>query len=657
MNKLLYYPVALAVSVPAMSGLTACSADEPMLSDTASGDEVEVLFTVDVPSTIQSRADSLDKGTYATCLQYAVYDTSKPTEVKASGLKSSKTSISRNDDGTFSVRLKLLRGSEYNVVFWADAPTSPYTFNATQKKITVKYGSANDATADAFFASETLTVSSSERTKEVTLHRPLSKIEVFTSGSDYGLATGSTYSGYLNSSDKIEYTNFTTKAYTTMNFDGTLADLTDVTFTPAAYTYKYEYTMWGTTYTSWQCWKLTINNETYNLIAANYMFLADVDGATVDCSFQFGNADWSTVGEETTFTNIPVKQNSRTRIYGNFFTESVDYTVDIDSNFGEYSLQPVESAQEAEVRAAFKDGGKVTLTDDFLMPADLEIGSESVEIDLNNFNLIFTTVSPDLTLPESSNVKISNGTVKNYIVQETNSSFYVNKDATLTLDKVTMNVQYGSGIYVGGENATVNVSNSVLKALYYGIGTNAGSPDNYGVVINLEGTQILDANSSTHSTGVILNVPGTLTIKDCDIETYNQAVIVRGGEATITGSTLYVKRTLSPTVNYDFEEWGQGNMVPAGALVIGNRNDGAYQYPTTVTVSGTEFNRNIPQAGGTHHVYVWPNTSAGNGVTLNWGDGNTFTVLDKKDVQINTNNCILTGLNAGDFTDITPATE
>jgi hypothetical protein len=56
-------------------------------------------------------------------------------------------------------------------------------------------------------------------------------------------------------------------------------------------------------------------------------------------------------------------------------------------------------------------------------------------------------------------------------------------------------------------------------------------------------------------------------------------------------------------------------------------------------------------------VYVWPNTSAGNGVTLNWGDGNTFTVLDKKDVQINTNNCILTGLNAGDFTNITPATE
>jgi hypothetical protein len=156
---------------------------------------------------------------------------------------------------------------------------------------------------------------------------------------------------------------------------------------------------------------------------------------------------------------------------------------------------------------------------------------------------------------------------------------------------------------------------------------------------------------------VILNVPGTLTIKDCTIKTYSQAVIVRGGEATITGSTLFVTQSYDLVTNYDFEDWGQGNMVPAGALVIGNRNDGAYQYPTTVTVSGTEFNRNIPSAGGTHHVYVWPNTSAGNGVTLNWGDGNTFTVLDKKDVQINTNNCTITGLSAGDFTDITPKTE
>jgi hypothetical protein len=431
-----------------------------------------------------------------------------------------------------------------------------------------------------------------------------------------------------------------------LNFDGTLADDADVTFTAAPWRYQ--------TTTSWSCWSYYIDNELYYLIGTNYMLLADDKGAVVDCKYQFGDAEWKNPGEEVSLTSIPVKRNARTRIYGRFFTNVVDYSIELDENYDSDIMEPA-SPQNEELLKVFNEGGKYTLTSDVVIPNDVAIGSKPVEIDLNNYTLAFSSSVPDLTLPESSNVKISNGTVKNYIVQETNSSFYVNKDATLTLDNVKLNVEKGSGIYVGGENATVNVSNSVLKVLYYGIGTNAGSSDNYDVVINLEGTQILDANSSTHSTGVILNVPGKLTIKDCDIETYNQAVIVRGGEATITGSTLYVKRTLSPTVNYDFEEWGQGNMVPAGALVIGNRNDGAYQYPTTVTISDTKLCRYGLSDGSTHHVYLWPNTSTDNGVTLNWGDNITY--LGIPDVQINTNNCTITGLSAGDFTDITPKTE
>ena len=218
----------------------------------------------------------------------------------------------------------------------------------------------------------------------------------------------------------------------------------------------------------------------------------------------------------------------------------------------------------------------------------------------------------------TSNVTFSDGAISVTNSDLSVGAFSVADKATFTLDNVALStsgaavvLQPQGGANVGG---TFNLIDSTVYAGSKGkcviaVSTNAsasstpGLTDNNMVTINIENSNIYTyaptaVNASDYamdSTALLINVPADVTIEGSALVGTRQALVVRGGNAEISDSTLTVVRVPDPNdqanpgdVN---QQWATGNAIPAGALVIGNDDldttkaestADAYQYKTTV---------------------------------------------------------------------------
>ena len=211
-------------------------------------------------------------------------------------------------------------------------------------------------------------------------------------------------------------------------------------------------------------------------------------------------------------------------------------------------------------------------------------------------------------------VTIANGSME---FNCSNVGCYVGANSSLTVDRVDYRCNTDP-FFAYGEGAQVRVLASEVYAgedAYYGLSTNAGSTMNYPVVVDIE-----DSLLSTKTTAILFNVPGTLDIKNSTIEGQIHSVIVRGGEANISGSTL---SNVVPESDWAEnsgmlmdENWGTGNYVPLNALVVGNRYPGAYQYPAKCTLTDTD----IVVGEGQRTIYIYGNNSKENGASLYYDD-------------------------------------
>ncbi len=220
--------------------------------------------------------------------------------------------------------------------------------------------------------------------------------------------------------------------------------------------------------------------------------------------------------------------------------------------------------------------------------------TKNASIDLKGYTL----TAKHLILDESTNnayeVKIENGTIEGDVIE--GNLFNINNNATLILDNVTIDYTSpgsGAGIcfYEGAQNATLEVNNSTIKIIGgFGIGTNA-KKGNDTVSIKVENSTVITDTKNEDNTAILFNVPTDLTISNSTISGERQGVIVRGGTATISNSTIISSGT---TTNYydsgDYvnSNWGSGNEVPLAALVVGNRS-GSYQYKTNVELKDVEL--------------------------------------------------------------------
>lgn len=162
-------------------------------------------------------------------------------------------------------------------------------------------------------------------------------------------------------------------------------------------------------------------------------------------------------------------------------------------------------------------------------------------------------------------------------------------ESVLTVTNSTLTVEHGA--YGIASNATVGANDKVAK-----------------MTVTIDNTTVT-TDGSDDSTALLLNVPGTVTIKDSKFIGDRQAAILRGGDYTISGSTFEYKKDDNNNEAYESKNWDSGNGVPNAAIVIGNRTDSGYEYPTKVTFKGE--NTLIVPSSGDNHLYVYQAAAKG----------------------------------------------
>ena len=156
------------------------------------------------------------------------------------------------------------------------------------------------------------------------------------------------------------------------------------------------------------------------------------------------------------------------------------------------------------------------------------------------------------------------------------------QDSSLTLNNVTYN-SARTGILVDQTAAELTINNSTISAGGgYAVGTNASTAVK-GVNITINGSRLIANNG----TGLLFNIPSTLSIIDSHIEGGSQALIVRGGNATIEKNSELVSNgnvDASAFNKYADGNWEEGNSVPYATLVVGNATENSYEYNTICSV-------------------------------------------------------------------------
>ena len=190
---------------------TSCSNDEALV---LSENETQVTLLLGLENGMNTRA--ISDGTGVNKLIYAVFD--------SEGNRVAESDASATFP--FEKNLSLIKGEQYTAVFWAqNKDCSAYSISEDYQSITVSYKDAtnNDESRDAFFKSETFTVTDGANIN-VVLKRPFAQLNLGITEEEYNNAKNA---GFEVAKSSVEIK----QAATTLNLiDGSVAGETDVTF-------------------------------------------------------------------------------------------------------------------------------------------------------------------------------------------------------------------------------------------------------------------------------------------------------------------------------------------------------------------------------------------------------------------------------------------
>ena len=257
-------------------------------------------------------------------------------------------------------------------------------------------------------------------------------------------------------------------------------------------------------------------------------------------------------------------------------------------------LCSISWATESGLPAAVNDG-VIKLTGD----ATTDTLQDGVTYDLNGHKLTYSgsthVVGVDKTLTFMDSSVTGNargGTLVLSGVTGTTAAINPQEGATLKVSNIKVTCT-GSAFFPQGNAAKVDVTACDVTAPIYCVGTNAGSTNNYNVVITLKNSTFVSNTADGDNCAVMINVPGTLNIDNCTITGDRQAVLVRAGTAVITNSDIKTTGKFDEaSTKYHSDAWESGNEVPAAALTVGNYQNGpasAYLAEAKVTVTNTKL--------------------------------------------------------------------
>lgn len=280
----------------------------------------------------------------------------------------------------------------------------------------------------------------------------------------------------------------------------------------------------------------------------------------------------------------------------------------------------VGSSEDLESMLETTGNARLTSDIDIISPMDLEEG-RSYNIDLNGNKIAFD-VGGSMAIGNGVSLSISDGDVEASYPSEDNDSYGshgcigIQENGTLKLTNVDL-VADSSAIAIGSTNETpsgvkLKINNSTIRANgVYTIATNANKYDSGAFIpINIEiidSELIATGKDDNDSCGLLINVPGNLTIRNSKITGDRQGLVVRGGNAEIINSTISTTGKYTGSNYYFNDNWGPGNEVPFAALVAGNRGGTSYAYDTSCIVKNSVLT--VKAGANARTVYISSNGS------------------------------------------------
>ena len=332
----------LLFAVPALL-LGACSSEEDGLVPTGNG----VTFEVSLPADMATRAFA--DGLSANRLQYSVFEHSDKPDQPGKYLFDDEVQFPEGE-WTTTVNLDLVKGKDYDVVFWASKSTSTtttdpagnqtttvssvYTFNPQTPSIHIDYTgiAVNDEGRDAFFGvKRKVHVENNATSEKVYLYRPFAQVNV---GTDDLKAAQK--AGFGTVEDNIKTDVYVDNVYADLNlYTGQASNKVNggLTFAKAGLPKDAD-------------GRFPLNEEgkepVYKYMSMNYI-LTGVEvnsGATFEKGDYVNRAQSENVNLKLKFydgeteintleiPNVPVQRNYRTNIYGSLLTSKVAFTVE-----------------------------------------------------------------------------------------------------------------------------------------------------------------------------------------------------------------------------------------------------------------------------------------------------------------------------------------
>ncbi len=299
MKKLILFALAAATMLLAGS----CQKENGVKD----ADAAEVTFSIDLPVDLSTKA--IGDGTSATELYYGVFN--QEGEYIQSLAQAAAVPVVGK---TATLKLKLVRNYTSSIVFWAQAPDAPYTFDAQTGVVTVNYaGMANDETRDAFSKLHKFTVPDQATFDEtVVLTRPFAQIN-------------------FGASDFAQITELGLKMESLVKING-LADTYDIlngTISGDAQT-KLDLNAVPAQFNPAE--KLVVKGVEYGYVSMNYVLAPEEakELANVHATFSYNGKN-----VDLDVPNVPFQRNYRTNIIGSFFTDQVTFNIIVDNEFNQ----------------------------------------------------------------------------------------------------------------------------------------------------------------------------------------------------------------------------------------------------------------------------------------------------------------------------------
>ena len=253
-------------------------------------------------------------------------------ELYGSDIRTAKTpygegTVTETDgDKKFTVNLRLVADQVYNIVFWAETEHGATHYETSDlRNVKIKtYGdeNANDESRAAFFAVHNFqTENGVNVNEEVTLYRPFAQINLGTT----------TYETSLNmvNGGKVAVNSTEMTVTSIANVFNTLDGVGVAENFDGVVTFKAAATPNGEADKTQKL--LSVNKEGYYWIGMNYLIVeGDSDAIDVDVVL---NTNMGKV--EHSIDNVPVKENYRTNILGDFLTTGATFNIVVDERFME----------------------------------------------------------------------------------------------------------------------------------------------------------------------------------------------------------------------------------------------------------------------------------------------------------------------------------